>query len=628
MLSLRSVLALIACFALGGNAARAESKAPAAEAQLPHTLTNAFTFRGGIALPLLPAGELALDSVGNAISAGCVDIESYGGSTAISDNTSALVNAVAASTSLSTTNGACVQFGLGNYNFSQKVSLSLPNRSFGLTIRGKGETTTKLTWTAKTDGIYITEPSDQNTVHVQELSLLTATTGGTGVAVGNNAAGGSSLTHALTIFNTNVQGKVAISDVTHVTIKGSDGGQATNYWGMGIFVHLAGYINFVSNTFEGSASNYGIGVLVEGDWQQTGTGSNGANNYGVIYNFYGNNFMFLDQGFAYGSYVQGVTLTGGNNWVGGNTCIAANEPTSTGTLAQLTVTGNQFGGCANAAIKELGVNVADQTMIGDNLIFVPAGANGIDFGNGTYFFSAHDNLITGAGTGSTTNLIVVSKTNNGTTAVHHNHLYAAGTAVLLGSTSANVQVADNVYGLGAIANTNNVVDQGSNNLVDQFTTVNGLPVKNFAYGGSFGGTLSTAKTITAAQGITGGSLASSAGVSGLSHVANGAPTAYWGFDATGAAAVTVANGASVSLPAGRGLVTVSNNVDGNNCAFLTGNGASVLLGQVGTSCSNAAASGKVSLTYSGGASGSYALNNGLSSAANFSIGGLRNSTAN
>ena len=115
-------------------------------------------------------------------------------------------------------------------------------------------------------------------------------------------------------------------------------------------------------------------------------------------------------------------------------------------------------------------------------------------------------------------------------------------------------------------------------------------------------------------------------MSGQSHVANGTWKTYWCFDGTGATAETIRTVHPRTFRP-RGFITVLNDAHGNNCAFLTGNGASILLGQISTSCANAAASSNTSVTYSS-ANNAYTLNNALASSAGFSIGGLRSSTAN
>ena len=103
-----------------------------------------------------------------------------------------------------------------------------------------------------------------------------------------------------------------------------------------------------------------------------------------------------------------------------------------------------------------------------------------------------------------------------------------------------------------------------------------------------------------------------------------APTASWSYDNSGAG-VPVATNGTLLLPTGSGLILLREGNAGNQCLFLAGSGTVNLINQTLLSCSNSAASGKISLAF---ASNNYTITNGTSSSDLINVTDFRNAAAN
>ncbi|MCX8252715.1 protein of unknown function [Beijerinckiaceae bacterium RH AL1] len=108
------------------------------------------------------------------------------------------------------------------------------------------------------------------------------------------------------------------------------------------------------------------------------------------------------------------------------------------------------------------------------------------------------------------------------------------------------------------------------------------------------------------------------------------PSQFWTHDAS-PSAVTVAAGGTLALPPGSGMVVLREDNRGNECIFLAGVGATMLVSQLQSSCANAPAAGKLSLAYSSSVNngaGGYVIANNLGAADLIAVSSTRLSAKN
>jgi hypothetical protein len=150
------------------------------------------------------------------------------------------------------------------------------------------------------------------------------------------------------------------SDVTGVTFRGSDGYRQCNYWANDVYNGSASNINFTNDDFVGPGSSSscpaygGTGIAL--------VGSSGA--FGVVYNVSQSTFQGLEYGIYYGSYSQGLTVTGGTNLSENNVGIYV--PNGVVGTTELVLANSQ---CANnvACVQDLQGVVGE--LISNNLIY-------------------------------------------------------------------------------------------------------------------------------------------------------------------------------------------------------------------------------------------------------------------
>jgi hypothetical protein len=274
---------------------------------------------------------------------GCADITAYGGSTAIHDNRAALSAALKAAAD----GRGCVAFPPGQFTFAANFHFVLPNSSASITLTGAGADVTQLYWPAG-GGLTIDFVGAENSVHLRNITL---TTGSEGI--------GTAL--ALTQTNNNVGvADNALSDLSGVTIRGSDGYSQNNYWSRAVAVDQISNINFMGLVVSGPGgqaySTKGLGVVLEGS----------ANNPAVVFNVTGATFNYLSRGIVYGEQVQGLTVSQ-SNFVGDDFGIFV--PPNISGLDQLSVLGSQFN-CATAGVY-VGSSLSN-TLFNANLFIVPS----------------------------------------------------------------------------------------------------------------------------------------------------------------------------------------------------------------------------------------------------------------
>lgn len=368
----------------------------------------------------------------------CASILDYGGNNGGSvDNLAAWAAVIAASPA----NQACIFFPAGIYAFSGNASYLFPG-GFGsigsITIIGAGADLTYLKWAAG-GGMTLTEVSNLDSFHIRDMTFLS------GVANAPNAAIQITQTQA-SVTN---PADSAQSDITNVTIRGSDNYQATFYWGTGIDINGSSYINFNGLYIAGDSTHTnGIGVNIHG----------AALVIPVVFNFNLSTFNSLNAGIIYGQYVQGVTVNQCNFTTGVN---GISAPVAPAGLDQLVVTGSQFGALSGNGIVENGA--IPNTQIIGNLFIVPSGANGINLITSN-LFSIIGNAFASNNPGSITNngITVQSTINSEGGIISGNVLTGMGNfAIQLTATSNHVNVQSNFYS----GNGTNVGNAGISNTI-------------------------------------------------------------------------------------------------------------------------------------------------------------------
>jgi hypothetical protein len=378
----------------------------------------------------------------------CASIMDYGGdNTGANDNTSALVNTINAQPA----GKACVFFPAGTYSFSGQVAYALPDANSSITILGESVGSTNLIW-PNGGGLQITMPGGvNNSVHIRDLSILNGSTGS------GNAA--------ITLLNSTSSAMpvpVSISDITNVSIHGSDGYGQNNYWQQGVYVSSWSNISFVNVTVEGSAhggdlpgyTGQGIGIALTGN-----SGSNTAPQ-GIDYNITACQFNYLNTGVQYNHWVEGVTVSQ-SNFVGGKIGIDVTTPGPA--QDQLSVVASQFNDSDYDILDSVGI--AGMT-ISNNYFLSPTPAAGSN-NSAILLSSVYQAVVSGnniqrlGASSAGTNGITIGTNNYAGAIVTGNVITGMGTGVFLQNTSSGNNVQSNLYH----ANGSNVVNSGTNNVV-------------------------------------------------------------------------------------------------------------------------------------------------------------------
>lgn len=297
-------------------------------------------------------------------------ISSFGGGPGVPDNTAAFNAAVA----VNATN-SCVSFPPGSYTFLSPLVVNMPNTvAGGFSMSGAGPGVAVLTWPNAGGGLTVNLNSHKQSVFVSGLELTTGQVGGgTAITVNQLALSSSASLDPTTVFN-------------RVAIHGADGYSATDYWNTGIKTSRVSNVNFISDYIAGDSGFNATGIDLEGSSAQP------AAQFSIM----ASNFECLNQGLLYGSYVQGVAVSGGSNFVCGNYGIIV--PAGGTSLDQLTVVGNEF----NVSKYDILQRTSVPGTIITNNIFI-AGNNaatnaiGIGIGDGSnaineQFTIAHNNF--------------------------------------------------------------------------------------------------------------------------------------------------------------------------------------------------------------------------------------------
>jgi hypothetical protein len=371
----------------------------------------------------------------------CINITSsaYGGSGNNStDNTTPLTTAFAALTGT----GGCIYFPPGKYRFNSAVSLTMPSSLFSTAIVGAGADSTILTWPNVSGGLTINYVNALNTAHVRDLSITTG-----------QAGGGTGLTLTSTAHT---QG---ISDIYRVTLRGDDGYNVTDYWGIGVFSHYITNLNVeglmvIGQGTTGAGTLHGLGMQVEG--------APAVPDYAVQVNVAKSVFEVLGTGILYGSYLQGLTVDQCNFSIVGNG-IQSNG-SETGVLAGLAVTNSQFGLFNNGGAGILTLTTIINTQITNNFFDMNApGTNSVAIWLSSF---NHFNII-GNSIGSPAiangldGILLGTATAGGSGVISGNDIFLFGTGINIGASATGVLVIGNTLE----ANTTAISNAGTGNTI-------------------------------------------------------------------------------------------------------------------------------------------------------------------
>ncbi|MDV6331321.1 hypothetical protein [Asticcacaulis sp. 201] len=333
-------------------------------------------------------------------------------------------------------NGGCIQFGAGKYRFDSPLPYTFPaSAPFSVSMFGAGQDATILYWPSGSGIVY----NMSNSRHSFHFSSLTFSTGGRGG------------TTAVFAQNSVQEGNFGQNDFSRVTFRGDDGGQASQYWGFGVYLSGVSNALFDGNLFYGEATgNLGVGLSVNGV-------ASGGNKYGIVYNVSNTGFFNEGVGFQYGPYIQGVQISN-TNFTNGNTGIYS-PPGQAGVLSQLSVTNSQFNTSANQI--NLGTEI-DQVSLSNNYFYVSAGNTGVLCTRCAGLTALGNNFTYDNPMKSGQNAIIIGTVvNNQPSVISGNTFQGQTTAIWLQTASTNVTVLGNAY----VNNITNVTNNGTGNSI-------------------------------------------------------------------------------------------------------------------------------------------------------------------
>lgn len=350
--------------------------------------------------------------------------------TGVNNSATAFTNALAASSN--------IVFPPGIFIFGSQIVYTLPNATASVKIEGAGTENTVLEWAAG-GGLKINYVGPSNSSHIRDISLLTGTTNvGSAIFLSQTAA---------SISNPAV---TAPSDITNVSLHGSDGYALTDYWATAISVIGVSNVNYYGVDITGDAAIGGTGVSISGS----------AAVIPVVFNFIHSVFNNLNIGINYGTFTQGVSVSQ-SNFTGDNYGILV--PTGTAAPDQLIVSDSQFNCELQGILDEVGVG---SELIHHNLFIVITTSSsgvGIQIQNSTvYVIEGNEFNIQGTKVGIYPVGIDISSSQSGFSGViSGNQLDSMTTAIILGSGSTGVNVQANAYS----RTTTNVTNSGTGNSV-------------------------------------------------------------------------------------------------------------------------------------------------------------------
>jgi nitrous oxidase accessory protein NosD len=228
-------------------------------------------------------------------------------------------NALQAAFNFAAASGTPIALPPGTYKLSNAIAVPLASAVNGFSLQGSGAGASTLKWTNASGGLAITLATASQSVTVRDLDMTTTQQGG-GVALSLNDSLAAGNFSSVLIDNLKIHGADALN-------------LSTDYWNTAILVGVSN-VNITSSSLYGDNGLHPTGI----DFEQN---TAGTANY--ILNVRGTNVFNMNKGLIYGTNTQGVTVTGGSNFVSGNYGIYAGAGATN--LDQLNVSDSSFATC-------------------------------------------------------------------------------------------------------------------------------------------------------------------------------------------------------------------------------------------------------------------------------------------
>ena len=373
---------------------------------------------------------------------GCPNIVAYGG---VGDGTTDNVSAAAAALAANPSGRACIYFPPGKFYFSTSLAFSILTSPGSVTLLGAGIDVTELTFGATSyPGVLIYYKDKYSSAHIRDMTIT---------ARGTAANYGINLIQTATSVNSG-QGQYGLTDITNVTLRGSDGYGLTNYWGVGVKIDGVSNINFYNVNTIGPNNVAGFGIALD-------YAPNNHSIIPVVYNLFGCNFLQMTAGFLYAGNAQGVSIVSSNFTA--NTYGIQAPSTGTNALDQLTVSNSQFNNSGFSIDTESPVQAV--TLVG-NLFFVQNNTAAVVLNQSTQFSITGNNFVPASIPATGQIGVQIGTYNQGAGVITGNSFDAVSFGVNLTSGSQHVNVQANAY---APAIGTKVTNSGTNNSVGAAT---------------------------------------------------------------------------------------------------------------------------------------------------------------
>ncbi|CDY79492.1 Phage tail fiber protein [Caballeronia glathei] len=377
-------------------------------------------FTGTPSAPTAPLGTNTTQVATTAFVAShsdCASILDFGGNNLGAANNDAAYVATIVANQATHPNNVCIFFPAGTYNFASQAAFGFPNAPGSITVRGAGADNTVLNW-ANGGGLSFNYLLASNSVHVDGLTIASGALGvGQGIFLNQSSATFAS---------------AALSTITNVTIRGTDGYFGAKFFGIGIDIRGVSNVNIDHVQAIGPGTPAGTGVLIA---------SSGTLPL-IVFNLSNSSFDQWNVGLEYGNLVQGVQMSNMNftNNVNG---VRASGGLSG--LDQLSIVGSQFNSVANG-FNILLQSAIPNVQIANNLFLINSNSSGVDLQSALSTTTITGNSFE-SNTGSTSGIfgIIVNGFTNGGTIITGNSFFTLGSGITLQAASRNVNVQSNVY---------------------------------------------------------------------------------------------------------------------------------------------------------------------------------------
>lgn len=334
----------------------------------------------------------------------------------------------------------CIYFPAGSYRFASSLTAALSSSpEYGgaaITIRGDGSGVSRLLPDDGVDGLTIRLAGPQQSFHIRDLSVLAGQ--GSGTATG------------IVIMQDNARlPNPAQSDITGVSVHGSDGIGMANRFARGLSLYQVSNLTLTNVSIVGSPDGKpyaaeGICLVAEGTAEQIP----------VQINIVASQFNYCATGIEYGAHVQGIQIVA-SNFVGNRTAI--HQPADNRGNDQLSISASQF----NSGMRNIFLEAAIDgvSIAASDFYLSPEGAVSVELPG--VQFAIQGNTFIQLGSGRTTAL-AVGPYMLAAGVVTGNSFDNFDTAIALRAGSRKVNVQSNAYSNIAA---NPVRDEGAGNRV-------------------------------------------------------------------------------------------------------------------------------------------------------------------